>query len=216
MPFRRSKVRIAYPLLAYGEADTGSFSLSFTHPAQGVLDMPIFENVFLSDTLVLATTLNEDKQFATTIVQNLQVDLPSREKPIPPTEITVGGSLGDSPFVASRSANLFVQLGGEVDACGVTVQIIIRGSVDLMPGSRALLVTRLAGTTFTDELTASGEVTDFQLTHSAKARSKKGVPVTFFLLVDRDIVDGALPYAFAVVVSLEFSFETSAALDCKS
>jgi len=176
--------------------------------------MPTFENVFLPDTLVLVTTLNEDKQFATTIVQSLQVDLSSRPKPIPPGEITVGRSLGDSPIVASRSANIFVKLGGEVDACDVMVRIDIRGFVDVMPGSRALLITRLAGTTFTDELT--GEDNAFLLTHSAKVRSKKGVLVTFFLLVDRDVVDGALPDALAVIQSLDFSFETSVALDCKS
>ncbi len=55
--------------------------------------MHTFENVYLPDTLVFVTTLNEDKQFEATIVQNLQVELSLRSKPIPPGKITVGRDL---------------------------------------------------------------------------------------------------------------------------
>jgi hypothetical protein len=44
--------------------------------------------------------------------------------------------------------------------------------------------------------------------HSAKVRLKEGVLVTFFLLVDRDAVEGALPGASAAIDSVDFSFET--------
>jgi len=176
--------------------------------------MPTFMKVFLPNTLALGSfDISEDKQAMTTVLRYLQVYLDHVEpfpKRIPPIERT----LGENQNVASRSATLFVQLGGEVDAsCDVIVRIEISGSVSLMPGSRALLVTRLAGTTFTDEST--GEDKDFVFTHTAKIRLKEGLLVTFFLLVDRDVVDGALPGASAAIDSVDFSFETSAALDCK-
>lgn len=170
--------------------------------------MPTFTKVFLPNTLALGSfDISEDKQAMTTVLNYLQVhidELPPRERE---------RNLGENQNVDSRSATLFVQLGDEVDTCDVTVRIAITVSVQLMPGSRALLVTRLAGTTFTDE--PSGKDKEFVYTYSSMIRSKKGFLVTFFLLVDRDIVDGGLPAASAAIDSVDFSFETLVALDCK-
>lgn len=167
--------------------------------------MPTFANAFLPDSLVISTALSPDKQTASILLMNLSVELPSREKPTPPARIRVGQSLGDSQLVASRLGNIYFQLKG--DEPEATARIVIKGNVSVGAGARALLVSRIAGTTFTDELAVSEKIEEYELTHSVRISPESGLPITLLILVDREFVEGSLSYASAVVDSVDLVFE---------
>lgn len=170
--------------------------------------MPTFEGVFLPDSLVLQRSITDDKQAVTIMVENIQVQLAARDKPIPPAHLTVGRGLGDSPLVAYRLGNLFVELHG--DEAPVTVRVDIRGGVDTKLGARAVLVSRIAGLTCTDELATGEKSEEYALRYSVNVLPRNGLSVTLLLLVDRDIVDGALPFASASVDSIDLVVESPA------
>lgn len=173
--------------------------------------MPTFEGVFLPDSLVLPRSITDDKQTVSIMVENLHVELAAREKPIPPAQLTVGRGLGDSQLVAYRLGNLFVELQGE--EAPATVRVDIRGGVDTEPGARAVLVSRIAGLTCTDELATGEKSEEYALMYSVNVLPKNGLSVTLLLLVDRDIADGALPFASASVDSIDLVLESPHSLE---
>jgi hypothetical protein len=167
--------------------------------------MAKIKNVFLPDTMVVNTDVSPDQQVAGTQVQSLLVQLAAHPKPPQGATLRVGTNLGDPPVVASQTASLFVQLTG--DEPEVPVWVRIMGTVAVQPGARAVLVSRLACSTFSDDLAAAAKDNQLILTHAVKAAPRDGLLVTFFLLVDRIVTDGALPEAFAAVESVEYNFE---------
>jgi len=171
--------------------------------------MPTFKAVFLPDSVVLTTSISDDKKNVSIMVDNLFVALPAREKPTPPSQIAVGKTLADSPLVAYRLGNLFVALKGDEPA--VRVKVDIRGGVDTGAGSRAVLISRLAGVTYTDELAEGEKSEPYTLTHSLDVTPSSGFAAMLLLLIDRDFVDGALPFASASVETIDLTFESPAA-----
>ena len=171
--------------------------------------MADIKDVFLPDTLVVRSTISPDKQVVTTLVQSLQVQLPPRPQPLGGASFPVGRNLGDPPLVATQTASLFVDFAGT--ATDVTVRVRIMGFVDLKPGARATLVSRIAGTTFTDDPACAAKDGLYELSHTVKVTPANGLLLTFFLLIDRNITDNALPEAFAAVESVEFNLEAPSA-----
>lgn len=170
--------------------------------------MPNFEGVFLPDSLVLQRSITDDKQTVTIMVENLQVQLAARDKPTPPAQLAVGRGLGDGQLVAYRLGNIFVELRG--DEAPATVRVDIRGGVDTKPGARAVLVSRIAGLTFTDELATGEKSEEYALSYCVNVLPVNGLSVTLLLLVDREIADGALPFASASVDSIDLVVESPA------
>jgi hypothetical protein len=169
--------------------------------------MADLKNVFLPNSLVVASTVSPDKQVITSLVQSFLVELEPRPKPSGGREHQVGRTLADPPLVASQSSSLFMQLS--LDKAEAPVRVRIMGNVQRQPGARAVLVSRLAGTTYCEEL--SGNPTDgsYEVAYTVNAPAN-GLLLTLFLLVDRNITDGGLPAIVATVETVEFSLDTGA------
>jgi hypothetical protein len=174
----------------------------------GTSIMPTFKNAFIPDSLVLSTSLTPDNQAASIVVENLKVTLNAAEKPNSPGKLNVGRGLSDHQLVAACLSNIFVQLRGDEQT--VQVKIDIRGYVDAEAGARGVLVTRLAGKTFTDELVGDENNGLYTFSHTVSVSPANGLSITLLLLVDRDIVDGALPFAAAGVETIDLAFEAEA------
>ena len=167
--------------------------------------MANIKNVFLPDTLVVGSTISPDKQVVTTLVQSLQVELPPRRQPLTGRPLQVGRNLGDPSLVATQTASLFVDFAEA--ATDLSVRVRIMGFVDLHPGARATLVSRIAGTTFTDDPACVAKDGLYELSHTVKVTPANGLLLTLFLLIDRNTTDGALPEAIATVETVEFNLE---------
>lgn len=170
--------------------------------------MPELKDIFLPDTVVIRSTLSQDKQVISTAVQSFSVDLLERPKPLGNAPLPVGRGLGDPPLVASKTISYFCAFQG--DGPESPFQISIRGVIDLKPGAKAVLVSRIGGMTYSDDLAGAADDTGaYVVSHTVTAIPANGVLVTLFLLIDRTLVDGGLSGASANVEAIEFSLDVT-------